>query len=137
MDNGAGGPLAVGGDDGSRWTRTVRRLSVNVCRLKAVGITRIAFTDAFKTVLLPVLTFWGIAVSLPYVISRGILPRIPLIPVSYMHAAFTYGWFFESNFVVVYLLCSELGLLFRRYQAKIRDQHYLLHRELINMAAES
>lgn len=130
-------PGAQQPDEATWCMRPVRRLAQNVRRMKAVGVTRVSFADAFKTVLLPVITFWGVAVSVPYVLSRGLLPRMPFVPVPVLHFAFAYGWILEANLVTAVVLLSELGLRFRQYQAKIRDQHYLLHRELINMPTES
>ena len=127
----------VDGDGGIRCLRPVRRLAQSVCRMQAVGITRIPFKDAFKTVLWPAVAFWGIMVTVPYVASRGILPRIPFVPVWFMQVAFTYGWLVEAQALVAYITCAKLASLLKQYRARIRDQQYLLHRELINMQSES
>ena len=133
----AGGARPPQADEGIKCLRPLRRLARSVCRVQAVGLTRIAFRDAFKSVLWPALAFWGVMVTVPYVVSRGILPRIPYVPVWFMQAAFTYGWLVEAQALVAYITCAKLASLLGQYRAKIRDQQYLLHRELINMQSES
>lgn len=127
----------VQADEGIRCLRPLRRLAQNICRMQAVGVTRIAFKDAFKTVLWPAIAFWGGMVTVPYVISRGILPRLPFVPVWFMHMAFTYGWLLEAHALLFYITGAKLASLLKQYRAKIRDQQYLLHRELINLQSES
>ena len=133
----AGGAPHAQADEGIRCLRPLKRLARSVCRMQAVGITRISFTEAFKTVLWPAIVFWSIMVTVPYVMSRGVLPRIPFVPVWYLQAAFTFGWLAEAQALLAYIACAKLVSLLRQYRARIRDQQYLLHRELINLESEN
>lgn len=124
-------------EEGIWCLRPVKRLALAVQRLKAVGFTQMPLSEVFRTVFLPAIIFWGTAVSLPYVVCRGILPRVPYVPVAFLNAAFTYGWLIEAQMLVCYIASVKLGMLLKQYRANVRDQQYLLHRELINMPIES
>lgn len=124
---------ATGGLDGLL-REPLLQLRNNARRLKRAGLTRSRFSDAFRTVLWPLTAFWGVAVGLPYVISRGVAPRLPFASEEALHAAFTYAWAFELVAFLAFVCSVRLISALERLGAKLRDQRYLLHRELINVS---
>lgn len=132
--NGAA-PAQMG--EGISILRPVKRLAHHIVAIKNIGIARVSFSEAYKTVLRPVIIFLGVAVALPYVITRGILPRVPGISVATLHTLFVFSWTFETQALLGVALWEKLELMLVQYHARVRDQQYLLHRELLNLSLEN
>ena len=111
----------------------VKTLQAHLRRLKAQGLTRISFADAFRSVLWPLFLFWGVAVSVPYVLTRGLGPRLPFASEQALHTVFMFGWLCEGALLVGCVSCVHVFTALERLGSKLRDQRYLLHQELINV----
>ena len=112
----------------------VTTLQAHLRRLKAQGLTRISFADAFRSVLWPLILFWGVAVSVPYVLTRGLGPRLPFASEQALQTIFMFGWLCEGAVLLGCVSCVHVLTALERLGSKLRDQRYLLHRELINVS---
>lgn len=100
--------------------------------LIAAGLSQVTFLEAWS-VLWPPLKFFGALACVPYVVSRGLLPRLPYVREEMLHAAFTFAWSTAVLGVIFWLAAAKAGMWLRRYRAKVRDQQYMIHRELMNL----
>lgn len=92
---------------------------------------------------MPLTTFvWlqvcGVLVAAPYVVTRGLLPRIAggLLSAQALQGAFLWGWLAEGVLLSAVLLSTQLRRGLTLLHNSLRDEKYLVGRELRNYTRE-
>ena len=77
-------------------------------------------------------------VAAPYVVTRGLLPRIAggLLSAQTLQGAFLWGWMAEGGMLSAVLLSTQLRRGFTLLHNSLRDEKYLVGRELRNYTRE-
>ena len=80
----------------------------------------------------------GLLVAIPYVLTRGILPVIAggFLSAEVLQALFLYGWLAEAMLVGSFLLSGQLQRGFTLLHNSVRDEKYMVGRELRNYSRE-
>ena len=76
----------------------------------------------------------GVLLAVPYVVTRGLLPHVlgRLLSAEALQAVFLYGWFVEALLAASVLLSAQLRRGFVMLHNTLRDEKYLVGRELRN-----
>ena len=82
---------------------------------------------------------WGTLLALPYVLTRGVLPFASgdLLLAEALQAAFLWGWLAEAGLLASYVLSAQAQRGFAMLHNTLRDEKYLVGRELRNYPAGS
>ncbi|KAK9812860.1 hypothetical protein WJX72_004825 [[Myrmecia] bisecta] len=100
------------------------------------GVTGIGFGFAMTQILWPLLLGVGVLLALPYVVTRGLLPLLPLSAEALQYA-FMYGFAAELAILVLGYALLQLQRALSALHNTIRDERYLVGRELNNLATRS
>lgn len=100
--------------------------------LQAGGLRNLDLNRALTKIVLPVLVNLATCLSVPYVITRGLLPLLGL-PASALQYANLYGHQVCHGCYVAYLGSKKLAGLAVQLHNTIRDDRYLVGRELHNL----
>ena len=106
-------------------------LQRHVQRIKAEGIMRVDFRDALVLIIWPLLAMSGSLLVLPYVVCRGIAPLLGL-QASSLHALLSYSWLAEGCILLAWVGAFKAAAALHSVSRSLRDQKYLLRRELAN-----
>lgn len=99
--------------------------------VQRLGVLQVPFMLAFQELLWPILKPMSLLLALPYAISRGIVPLLDMSPAK-MQALHIYGFAFEYVVVLMYYCLQHLRAVLRHLHNSIRDDHYLVGRQLNN-----
>ena len=80
----------------------------------------------------------GLLVGTPYLLTRGLLPAVAsgFLSAESLQAAFLYGWLVEGMLVGGILLSIQLQRGFTLLHNSVRDDKYMVGRELRNYTRE-
>lgn len=107
--------------------------------LQQGGLRNVNFEAAMTRVVLPVLKQLVTALTLPYVVSRGVVPQAALylrLPVQVVQYANVYAYAATAMAATAWQVNKQLCRLVAKLHAAIRDDKYLLGRELDNFSDE-
>ena len=118
----------------ARPENTMVRLKRAIRLAKESGITNVPLKTLILDILWPMVSIAGVALTLPYVITKGVLPRLPWITVEFVEAAYMHAWWIELMLCVLISVSIQLWGVFQKYRASLRDTLYLERRELVSLA---
>ena len=99
--------------------------------LQAGGLRNLDLGRALTKIVLPVLLNLATCLALPYVVTRGLLPLLGL-PAAFLQWASLYGHTLFHGAYLAYLGSRRLAGLAVQLHNTIRDDRYLVGRELHN-----
>lgn len=99
--------------------------------IQAGGLRNLDFHRALTKIVLPVLLELATSLAAPYVITRGVLPLLGL-PVHVLQYANLYAYQVYHGFVLLFLGSKKVGRLAVQLHNAIRDDKYLVGRQLNN-----
>lgn len=99
--------------------------------LQAGGLRNLDLNRALTKIVLPVLLNLATCLAVPYVITRGLLPMLGL-PAPFLQYASLYGHQVFHGCYLAYLGSKKLAGLAVQLHNTIRDDRYLVGRELHN-----
>lgn len=111
--------------------RSLTRVRDRVQLVQRLGLLQVPFMLAFKELLWPVLKPLLLLLALPYAITRGIVPFLDLSPAE-MQVLHIYGFAIEYIVVLAYFCLHHLHSALQRLHNSIRDDRYLVGRQLNN-----
>lgn len=100
------------------------------------GLRNLNFTRTMRGILLPVMTQLATALAVPYVITRGVLPWLGL-PAPALQYANLYGHQVYHGMYLLYLGLRRLRKVAVELHNAIRDDRYLVGKELNNFDGEA
>ena len=115
--------------------RGLYNLRLAIRHVQQVGVTNVSLVHGITKVLLPMVRVAGASLIYPYVVTKGILPRIPGLSSSFLQAAYIHAWWIELFGFLTFTLTKLALQKFGAYRAKLRDNLYLERRELMDMQA--
>ena len=76
--------------------------------------------------------------TVPYVVTRGLLPHLAcgMLSAETLQGAFLWGWLAEGGLLSAILLSTQLRRGFALLHNSLRDEKYLVGRELRNYTRE-
>ena len=99
--------------------------------MQRLGVTQIPFTVAFSQILWPAIKPLALLLAIPYAVSRGLVPWLDLAAEE-MQTLYTYGFALEYVLVVCYYCLHHVRAALHRLHNSIRDDRYLIGRQLNN-----
>ncbi|GBF99992.1 hypothetical protein Rsub_12719 [Raphidocelis subcapitata] len=129
---GGGGPPAANAAGPADAAAEGWPIDVEALHPQALG--RLDFRRAMGGVVLPVLGNLLTALAVPYVLTRGLLPLLPL-PARALQAANLWGYAACHGAYAGWLAAGRLRAAVRELHNAIRDDRYLLGRRLNNFGA--
>ena len=99
--------------------------------LQRFGVLHVPFMLAFKELLWPVMKPMMVMLAVPYAVTRGIVPFLD-ISGEQMQTLNMYGFAVEHVVVLAYFCLRHLHLTLQRLHNSIRDDRYLVGRQLNN-----
>jgi E3 ubiquitin-protein ligase MARCH6 len=104
--------------------------------LQAGGLRQLDTQRAMRHIVLPVLVNIATVLAAPYVATRGLLPLLPGVPVRVLVLANLYGHTACVGVLAAAWGARQLAVAAARLHNSIRDDRYLVGRELHNFEAE-
>ena len=99
--------------------------------VQRIGVTKVPFVTAFTKVLWPMIKPLSYLLAIPYAITRGFIPLLNLTTEE-MQSLYVFGFTVEYVLIVCYLGLKHVHKAVRRLHNSIRDDRYLVGRQLNN-----
>ena len=100
--------------------------------LQQLGILHVPLQTALKDMIWPVARVFGLLLSVPYVLTRGVIPLFKL-PAETTQQAFLWSYWVEVGLLLGCLLMKHALRGARRLHNSIRDERYLIGKQLQNL----
>ena len=113
-----------------RWLLRLR-LAIRVAN--AVGVSNLSLSVGVKRILWPLIQAAGLLLVLPFVATKGLLPRLPWVSVEFVRTAYLHAWWAELLALGGFILFVKLWERVQKYRASVRDRLYLERRELVSL----
>lgn len=104
--------------------------------LQRDGIRNLDFPRAMRGIVLPAVLTLSTSLAVPYVATRGLLPLLGL-PAPWLRVGNLYAHLGYHLLLASWLALAKVRVLLGRLHNAIRDDKYLVGRELKNFAAEA
>lgn len=118
---------------GIRIQRRVDILRDSIREVQQVGITNISLWFGLEKILFPLMRVAGFMLCFPYILTKGILPRIPGMTSQNLQIAYRNAWWVELISFATAFLVRMIFNRFSKYRAGLRDRLYLERRELMDL----